>query len=54
MCLPTLCSDLTETWWMIALALLGATVFAFIWIILMRFLTGSLVAIKGNTSPAFE
>jgi len=36
-------SDLMETWWMIALALLGATVFAFIWIILMRFLTGPMV-----------
>ena len=39
----TLRSDLMETWWMIALALLGATVFAFIWIILMRFIASIMV-----------
>ena len=33
-------SDLSETWWMIGLALVGACILSFIWIVLMRFLSG--------------
>ena len=36
-------SDLVATWWMICMALLGASVLSFVWILLMRFLTGSYV-----------
>jgi len=36
-------SDLTETYWMIGLALIGACVISFIWIVLMRFLAGLMV-----------
>jgi len=36
-------SDLSETWWMIGLALVGACILSFIWIVLMRFLSGLMV-----------
>ena len=36
-------SDLKDTYWMIGLALIGACLLSFIWIILMRFLTGFMV-----------
>ena len=36
-------ADLRETYWMIGIALIGACLLSFIWIILMRFLTGLMV-----------
>ena len=36
-------ADLQETYWMIGIALIGACFLSFIWIILMRFLTGLMV-----------
>ena len=36
-------SDLRDTWWMIGIALIGACFLSFIWIILMRFMTGFMV-----------
>jgi len=36
-------SDLKETYWMIGLALIGACLLSFIWIVLMRFLAGFMV-----------
>ena len=34
------CSDLKATYWMVGIALLGACVISFVWILLMRFLAG--------------
>ena len=34
-------SDLADTWWMIGLAYIGATFVSFLWILFMRFFTGS-------------
>ena len=34
------CSDLKATYWMVGLALMGACVISFVWILLMRFLAG--------------
>jgi len=36
-------SDLKDTYWMIGIALIGACLLSFIWIILMRFITGFMV-----------
>ena len=36
-------NDLKDTYWMIGLALIGACILSFIWIILMRFITGVMV-----------
>ena len=36
-------SDLKETWWMIGIALIGACVLSFVWIVLMRFLASIMV-----------
>ena len=36
-------ADLQETYWMIGIALIGACLLSFIWIILMRFITGVMV-----------
>jgi len=36
-------SDLKATYWMVILALLGACVISFVWILLMRFLAGAMV-----------
>jgi len=36
-------SDLVDTWWIIGLALAGATILSFVWIFLMRFLTGFMI-----------
>lgn len=36
-------SDLKETWWMIGVALVGACVLSFVWIVLMRFLASIMV-----------
>jgi hypothetical protein len=33
-------SDLSETWWMIGISLVGACILSFTWILLMRFLAG--------------
>ena len=34
-------SDLSETWWMIGISLVGACILSFTWILLMRFLAGT-------------
>ena len=36
-------SDLLDSWWIIGIALGGATILSFLWILLMRFLTGMMV-----------
>ena len=36
-------ADLKETWWMIGVALIGACVLSFVWIVLMRFLASLMV-----------
>ena len=36
-------SDLSDTWWMIGVALVGAAFVSFLWIVLMRFATGLMV-----------
>jgi len=36
-------SDLKETYWMIGIALIGACIISFLWIVLMRFLAGFMV-----------
>jgi choline transporter-like protein 2/4/5 len=36
-------SDLGDTWWMIGIALIGACILSFVWIILMRWITGIMV-----------
>lgn len=36
-------SDLLDTWWIIGLALVGATILSFVWIFILRFLTGPMI-----------
>jgi len=36
-------SDLLDTWWIIGLALVGATILSFVWIFVLRFLTGPMI-----------
>ena len=36
-------ADLKETWWMIGVALIGACVLSFVWIVLMRYLASLMV-----------
>ena len=43
-------SDLSDTWWMIGLALLGAAIVSFLWIVLMRWV----LIIKQNRAQQLE
>ena len=36
-------NDLVQTYWMIGIALIGACILSFIWIVLMRFLAGFMI-----------
>ena len=36
-------NDLSDTWWLIGLAYIAAAFISFLWIVLMRFLTGIMV-----------
>ena len=36
-------NDLAKTYWMIGIALIGACILSFIWIVLMRFLAGFMI-----------
>ena len=48
------CSDLKATYWMVGLALMGACVISFVWILLMRFLAGGkLLLSKKQTRSIF-
>ena len=38
--LATIFSDLKATYWMVGVALIGACIFSFVWILLMRYLAG--------------
>ena len=38
--MATIFSDLKATYWMVGVALIGACIFSFVWILLMRYLAG--------------
>ena len=40
------CSDLKATYWMVGLALMGACIISFVWILLMRFLAGGKLLLR--------